>query len=88
VVCSSGSNNSNFSRSVTAGSVNIDSKKSELINIINRRNSIYNSGGTLYYIYTTDNKMFIIDTAMPLQANPVQTQDNATSTVERLGNWN
>lgn len=78
---SSSSSSSNITRQVTNSSVDLNSKKSELINIINARTSIQNSG-TVYYIITNNAKQYIIDTAKPLQANPVQVQDNATSKVE------
>ncbi len=81
-ICSTNSGgSSSFSRSVVNSSVNIDSKKSELINIINSRTSIQNSG-TVYYIMTSDSKQYIIDTAKPIQANPVQVMNYSTNQVE------
>ncbi len=81
-VCStsSSSSSSSITRQVTNSSVDLNTKKSELINIINARTSIQNSG-TVYYIMTSG-KQYIIDTAKPLQANPVQVQDSSTSKVE------
>ena len=82
-VCTSGSSSTaTYSRSVVNSSVDLATKKSELINIINKRSSIQ-SNGTVYYIYTTDSLYYIIDTSKPLQVNPVQTQ--SSSAIEYFG---
>jgi len=82
-VCSTSSSSSSsyLSKSVVNSSVDITTKQNELIGIINSRSSIYVSG-TSYYIYTSDAKIYVIDTRYPIQANPVLIQDNTAKTIE------
>lgn len=86
VICSNSSSSSStatISRTVVNSAVDLSAKKSELINIINKRSSI-SVNNTAYYIYTTDGLYYIIDTAKPLAVNPVQVQQtvNGVNTIE------
>jgi hypothetical protein len=74
-VCSYSSSSSiPVTRTVINSSVDVIAKKNELKAIINRSSSVYQSGSTTFYIYMPDNTGYIIDTAYPLQANPVLMQ--------------
>jgi hypothetical protein len=88
-VCSSSSSSSPsttaISRSVVHSSVNVLDKQNAIIAIINRTNYIQSAGNGVFYIVTTDNATHVIDTKLPIQANPVQTS-SANATGETLIN--
>jgi hypothetical protein len=62
------------SRVVVNSSVDLQTKKNALKAIINLRIGVQQNG-TAYIITTTDMKRYIIDTALPIQANPAETRD-------------
>lgn len=60
-------------------SVNVDSKRADLVALLNKTviiNSDYN--GIVFTIRTSDNITYVIDTKVPIQANPVYTYNNGT----------
>ena len=62
-------------RTVQNSSVDLLAKKNELKAILNRRLGVTQYTYTIYAITTNDFKTYTIDTALPMQANPVQTVD-------------
>ena len=87
--CSSSSSASTsslkVSNSIIHSSIDVLAKQNELKGYINRANPYYaiQTSGTLSYIRTTDNMLYVIDTSVPLQANPVSVQQ-ANGQVEYL----
>lgn len=80
-VCSSSSTTTptttSITRSVVHSSVALVTKQNEIIGIINRTNMIQAAGNGVFYILTTDNSTYVIDTKLPMQANPVQVRSAA-----------
>lgn len=71
--------NPTVSRTVTNSGVNVSAKVAELKDIINRKHAAYpiQVSGYAFFITTSDNKQYVIDTRMPIQANPVGIRDTA-----------
>jgi hypothetical protein len=67
--------NTTVSRSVVGSSVNIIDKKNALKAILNARVGTIQQNGTIYTISTSDSRRYMIDTSLPLQANPAETKD-------------
>lgn len=93
-ICSSSSSSSNItanvSRTVQNTGVNVTTKINELKAIINAKHAAYpiQVNGYSYWIKTSDNKEYIIDTRMPIQANPVGIYDPATNSKEYMFKYN
>jgi hypothetical protein len=86
--CTSGTTSTStatVTRSVIHSAVDLVTKQNELIAIVNKTNQIQQDNYMIgvYYILTTDNIRYTIDARLPMQANPVQTQQ-ATGTGETL----
>jgi hypothetical protein len=60
---------------VQNSSVDLLTKKNELKAILNKRLGVTQYSYTIFAITTNDFKTYTIDTALPIQANPVQTID-------------
>lgn len=73
-------------RSITYLSISDADKKSQLIGLINNSATVSQVSFNRYVIFGKDSKAYTIDTNMPLQANPVMTQ-NSDGTVETLYKW-
>ena len=75
-------------REVYHSSINDADKKSQLINLINSRVAVqrdtYNTN--VYYVVTSDSKVYTIDTGLPLQGNPAAIQ-NTDGTREIFYQW-
>ncbi len=76
-VTTTSSSSATISRTVIHSSVDLQAKKNEIIAIINKTNQIQTDGYGVYYILTTDNINYVIDTRYPIQANPAQVRSAA-----------
>ncbi len=81
--CTSGDNKSTVTKTVINSQVDVKVKKEELIKIVNEAISISAQSSSMYYILGTNNQVTVIDTNLPLQANPVAVQ-NSENSIERL----
>lgn len=70
-------------RSVVYNSVDLQTKKNELKALLNSRQYVYQYG-TKFAIDTATNR-YVIDTAFPMQANPVSTYNKDGSSEQFLG---
>ncbi len=84
---SSSSGSATITRSVIHSSVDVNAKKNELKDLINKRVYIQVSG-TSYYITANNGKNYVIDTRYPLQANPVSVQNAQDGSGEYFYNAN
>ncbi|MBP9682557.1 MAG: hypothetical protein KBD76_14210 [Bacteriovorax sp.] len=75
-------------RTVMHSSISDLDQKKALIELINKRSSVYRDSyyAGVYYIILSDATVYTIDTSRPLQANPVATQ-KSTGKREVLYGW-
>ena len=63
--------NGSFSRSVLHSGIAVETKRTELTNLLNSATAIYGSG--TIFVITVAGGQYTVDTSYPIQANPIRT---------------